>query len=1186
MAVNTSALKVFAPAMRRQLIDGVGRKLDLLINTKTPDILTTYAKQIENLREEQDTNREKLIEKVAYTWFNRLCALRFLDAKGWHPFACKVLMPAEQGETQPELLKLMRSGSLPNELKRFTNEQRLNNLLDNQIPTALQGGDPQAEIYRELVLASCRSYNHLLPDLFEAIDDETELLLPDDLLTESSIAGRFRNDISDEDCEDVEIIGWLYQFYISEKKDEVIGKVVKSEDIPAATQLFTPNWIVKYMVQNTIGAKWLETYPDSSLREQMEFYIEPAEQIDEVKSQLAEITPTSLNPEALTLMDPACGSGHILVEAYNIFKEIYLEQGYQRTEIPELILTKNLYGLDICPRAAQLATFSLLMKGREDDRKLLESGVKLNILALQNSTAIDTRYLEKKLDFCAYGISQSDMQMLFNLFINATSFGSLIQVPQALAQKTPRLKQFTQQTHTDLIVNAELHQLEQLVHQAEILAMRFEVVVTNPPYMGSKSMNSSIKEFAKIHYPNTKSDLFSISSERVFAFTKSFGLVGVMTPFTWMFLKSFEELRILILEEMTLLSLIELEYHAFYESAYVPICTFVAQKNHEPYYEGTFIKLSNFYGAHLQPQKTLEAIKDPICDWLYKAKANDLQKIPGKPIVYWLSDQVRDLFEVGKRIIEIAPPKQGLITGDNNRFLRYWHEVSFQKTSLVQKSKSKWYPLNKGGQFRKWYGNQEYVVNWEDDGIEIKNFKDINGRILSRPQNLEYNQKEHVSWSLITSGHFSVRYYDSSFSFNVAGISCFPSRNKIFFLISFLNTKIANYIVRAINPSLNTNVGDIGNLPIVEIDNFSENLPSNLIKHEKNDWDSYEISWNFQKSPVLSITNNHAPTLECKYDYWINQNKNLIAETTRLEEENNRIFINAYGLADEIKPEVPIDQITLTVNPAYRYGGSLSEKDLQSRFQCDTMVELLSYATGCMMGRYSLDHPGLILADTQESQESQISAYEAKVGKQISDTKFKPDFDGIIPVLDGEWFEDDIVARTREFIAVTFPESSIADNLRFIENSIGKDIRKYFCRDFYKDHLQTYKKRPIYWMVQSPNAGFACLIYLHRYTPETLLQVLNDYFRPYVQKLEARLTLLDLDQVNDSLSKREQIAARKEAEKINKVIKECQDWEKEILLPLAQKRIKLDLDDGVKVNYLKLQEVLAKIPGLKAKGKK
>jgi hypothetical protein len=676
MPVNTAALKTFAPAMRRQLLEVVGRKLDLLLHSQTPDTLSTYARQIAELREQEAENREQLLERVAYTWFNRLCALRYLDARSWHPFGCKVLMPAGEHETQPELLKLMRAGSLPSELKPHTNEARLHGLLDGQIPPAIAGADPQGEVYRELVLASCRSYHQLLPELFEGLDDASELLLPDDLLSETSIAGGFRNAISDTDCEDVEIIGWLYQFYISEKKDQVIGKVVKSEDIPAATQLFTPNWIVKYMVQNSLGATWLGTYPDSPLKGQMEFYIEPAEQTEEVNAQLAYITPESLDPEELTLIDPACGSGHILVEAYDMLKAIYLERGYRRRDIPELILTKNLYGLDICPRAAQLANLSLLMKGREDDRRLLERGIQLNVMALQNSAGLNVERLAAAVDLSVAGVSRADVRMLAELFAHATTFGSLIQIPALLAERLPTLSRAAEKRSQDLFISADLQRLGVLARQAGILARQYDVAVANPPYIGSKFHTPDVKRFLKDNYSGYEKDTFSAFMIRNLSVVKPFGRLGFMTPQGWMFLSAHEKLRSRLLSQHTIEALVQPEFNAFWASAHVTICGFTIRNLRIRNYRGTYIRLANFYGADLQPIKTLEAIQNPHCGWLYIAQSEEFEKIPGSPVAYWISEKVRNAFGAYPRLGDLAASSNGVQTGDNARFVRLWTEVS------------------------------------------------------------------------------------------------------------------------------------------------------------------------------------------------------------------------------------------------------------------------------------------------------------------------------------------------------------------------------------------------------------------------------------------------------------------------------------------------------------------------------
>jgi type II restriction/modification system DNA methylase subunit YeeA len=1188
MPVNTAALKTFAPAMRRQLLEAVGRKLDLLLNSQTPDTLSTYAKQIAELREQEEENREQLLERVAYTWFNRLCALRYLDARGWHPFGCKVLMPAADGETQPELLKLMRAGSLPTELKPLTNEARLHGLLDGQIPPAISGADPQGEVYRELVLASSRSYHQLLPELFEGLDDASELLLPDDLLSEGSIAGGFRNTISDADCEDVEIIGWLYQFYISEKKDQVIGKVVKSEDIPAATQLFTPNWIVKYMVQNSLGAQWLATYPASALKGQMEFYIEPAEQTPEVQAQLAAITPGSLDPEALTLIDPACGSGHILVEAYDLLKEIYLERGYRQRDIPGLILTKNLYGLDICPRAAQLATFSLLMKGREDDRRLLERGIELNVMALQNSTGLNVERLTAGVDLSAAGVSRADVRMLAELFTYATTFGSLIQIPAALVKKLPSISGLVDQSSNDIFATDQLQLIRRLARQATILGSTYEIVIANPPYMGNRGMNSFLKKYLIANFPASKNDLFSCFIERGFSLSSGTGREAMLTMQSWMFLSTFQQIRECILATKTLASLLHLGAGAFDSIAgeVVQACAFVLRQCHEPNYVPTFFRLTDVEGRekqHYLLQKVNRFSSIKICSF---------QEIAGSPLAYWASDDVYKLFRSRKALSSYAAIKQGLATCNNDLFLRLWHEVpasgiDFGATDRKSAARSakRWFPYNKGGPARRWYGNCIYLLDWGKDGERIHAYNRIDHDYLGAPvRGKEYYFKESLSWSKVSGGEFAVRYFPAGFGFDVAGCSVFPEQIEPLRVLAFLNSKVASLLLSFISPTINFEVGHISKLPIVVGDEYEEELLAQAVRAALDvsiaDWNSSEVSWSFSGIDLLE---GRSSSLRSAFDKRRSRASLLCQELARHETAINVLMISIYGLEKELSGHVGIDQVSLICNPHFRYSSYSSADQRSQLFQHDSIAELVSYATGCMMGRYSLDQPGLILADSRDSQAEQLAAYEVKVGKPLSEVQFKPDPDGIIPVLDGEWFEDDIVARTREFLEVTFPESTVTENLRFIEESLGKDVRKYFCSEFYKDHLQTYKKRPVYWMVQSPKKGFACLIYLHRYTKDTLNQVLNNYFRPYLQKLEARLAQLGLDQLNDGLPTRERTAARKEAEKITKVLKECQAWEQDSLLPLAQQRIELDLDDGVKVNYLKLQDVLAPIPGLAAK---
>jgi type II restriction/modification system DNA methylase subunit YeeA len=1169
MPVNTAALKTFAPAMRRQLLEAVGRKLDLLLNSQTPDTLSTYAKQISELRNQEAENREQLLERVAYTWFNRLCALRYLDARGWHPFGCKVLMPAAEGETQPELLKLMRAGNLPADLQSHTDQGRLHGLLDGQIQTAIAGADPQGEVYRQLVLAVCRCYHELLPNLFEGLDDASELLLPGDLLSDGSIVGAFRKEITDEDCQDVESLGWLYQFYIAEKKDEVMArkKAVPTEDIPAVTQLFTPHWIVRYLVENSLGRLWLLNRPGSKLREQMPYYIE-----GESETDFLEIT----KPEEIKLLDPACGSGHMLTYAFDLLVLIYEEEGYSPNEIPGLILKHNLHGLEICPRAAQLAELALVFKAREQSRRFFqpEQLVRPQIIELQDVQFEDGEindYIE------ALDLGELFDPNLFKLlyqFEETKTFGSLIQpsleeraiadVRRTIEAKDLGDQLFLRETHLKVL---------RVLEQAQSLTQRYHVVVANPPYMGGKGMNPSIKEFLQDNFTDYKSDLFSAFIVRSLSLALPNGYLGFMSPFVWMFISSYEDLRRRLISQATLTTLVQLEYSGF-DGATVPICTFALQNKCQKGYRGGYVRLSDFRGSENQGPKTLEAITNPNCGWFFRANAEDFIKIPGAPIAYWASPRMIATFAQGKPFASLAEPRLGMATGNNERYVRLWSEISSDNIGLdcgdrqaASQTGRKWFPYNKGGDYRRWYGNNDFVVNWENDGQLLQTTMHPAGkRIWAHNFNLGYIFRPAITWTYISSAYFGVRQSPRGFLFDVGGSSAFPNENSLPMLLGFLGSNVAFLLLKILNPTLNFQAGNIGDLPVLQPELTRQaaeisNAVDMLVAIARFDWDNFETSWDFCDQPLLRLGLKGA-TLGASWRNWEAQSTAAIHRMQELETENNRLFISAYSLQGELKPEVPEEQITLARPEAGK----------------DTAA-FLSYATGCMMGRYSLDHPGLILANAGDTLEN----YDAKVGKSGDALSFQPDLDGIIPVLDGEWFEDDIVARTREFLAVTFPESSVGENLRFIEDSLGKDIRKYFCSEFYKDHLQTYKKRPIYWMVQSPKKGFACLIYLHRYTKDTLNQVLNNYFRPYLQKLEARLAQLGLDQLNDLLPTRERTAARKEAEKITKVLKECQAWEQDALLPLAQQRIELDLDDGVKVNYLKLQDVLAPIPGLAAK---
>ena len=1200
--MNTSNLKSYAPQARKDFIAAVTGRANLLgLSEMKGQLVVAEARISGDLvmiagrpwPVKVNEQRNKLIarlqqqgfghtvEAVAYAWFNRLAALRYMELHDYLGHGRRVLSNPQGGlpEMLTHALDLAESNALPGLSADTVRELKLANQ------------DP--ELYRLILIAQCNALHQSMPFLFEQLGDETELLLPENLLLTDSVVAKLVQSIPEEDWKQIEIIGWLYQFYISEKKDQVIGKVVQSEDIPAATQLFTPNWIVKYMVQNSLGAQWLATYPDSPLKARMAYYIEPAVQTDEVNAQLAAITPSTLDPEELTLLDPACGSGHILVEAYDLFKAIYLERGYRERDVAQLILEKNLFGLDIDERAAQLTSFALMMKGRADDRRLFDRALKLNVIALLDSTGLDEEGLTKGVELAEYGLRRQDLTELKRLFEHATTFGSLIQVPEELARMLPALKQFSEATSQDLFLTEALKRLGQLVQQAVLLAREYDAVAANPPYMGSKAMNGQLKKFAKEYFPKFNSDLFSVSAERFQRFAGPSGFVALMTPFTWMFLKSYQALRDVLLQSKTLQSLIQPEYHAFFDSAYVPVCTFVTQNCHTSGYNASFIKLSDFYGADLQPEKTLEAIENPDCGWMYRAKPDDFTKIPGSPLAYWVGDAIRQIFSTCPKLESICDAQAGLSTTDNETFLRLWWEISklavkwdATNSDDAKSSGSKWFPHNKGGQFRRWSGNQEYVVDWEDDGRRIKHSVITKYPYLKGNPNFvvhDYGNyfQPTVSWSEITSGPIAFRHYPAGLTFSNKGMSAFPkppySREK---LLSLCNSNLITYLCKILNPSLSFGTGNFYDLPAAFVDDpIAEARAGEMVESSRTDWDAYERSWDFQCSPLLTISSESSPTLEFSYSAWITENRDTIAKMKRLEEGNNRLFIDAYGLAGELAPDVPLSQITLTVNPAYRYGGNLSDDELWTRFRQDTMEELISYAVGCMMGRYSLDAPGLIYA------------HRGNIGFDASRyTKFPADADGIVPVTGELWFEDEATLRVRDFLLAVWPKDSLEQNMVFLAENLGRKasesaeqaIRRYMAEKFFKDHLQTYKKRPIYWLFSSGKQGaFQALVYLHRYNAGTLSRLRAEYVVPLTGKIQSKIEALEQD-IAASSSTAQRNKLTKQLEKLRKQHLELLAYDEQ-LRHYADQRITLDLDDGVKVNYGKFGDLLADVKSVVGK---
>ncbi|MEF8731488.1 MAG: BREX-1 system adenine-specific DNA-methyltransferase PglX [Candidatus Accumulibacter meliphilus] len=1019
-------------------------------------------------------------------------------------------------------------------------------------------GNKDGELYRLLLVAQCNALSRAMPFLFERIDDESELLLPDNLIRTDSLIVRWSMR-SRKTTGRIEIIGWLYQFYISEKKDQVIGKVVASEDIPAATQLFTPNWIVKYMVQNSLGAQWLATYPDSPLKGQMAYYIEPAEQTDEVKAQLAAITPSQLNPEELTLIDPACGSGHILVEAYELFKAIYLERGYRQRDVAQLILEKNLFGLDIDERAAQLTGFALMMKGRADDRRLFERGVKLNVMALVDSAGFDAEGLAKGVELPDYGLKPGDLTELKRLFEHATTFGSLIQVPEGLAEKLPALKQLSEATSQDMFVADALKRLGPLVRQAKLLAAQYDAVVANPPYMGSKGMNSVVKTFTQDHFPDAKQDLFACFIERSYPLAKNSGRNAMVTMQNWMFLSSFQAMRERMLQQKTITTMAQIGYNSFPSmNSKIAQATVFSITNHRPVdFVGTFIDLNSAPQSADKGQIFLA--RNPEIEFALDSR--DFSKLPGSPIAYWASNRVRSIYDESKPLQSFADIGKGLDTGDNESFLRLWFEPG---------RGPRWVPCLKGGPYRKWYGNHDYVIDWLDDGRVLRDSPGSNLR------NAHNYLRPGLTWTRVSSSLPAFRSFGDGFIFESTGPCIFTKSLSQTQLAAFLNSKLTPAFLRLVAPTLDFQSGHISGLPILAINGSSEALQANAARSicaTRIDWDAYERSWDFQSFPILTASTTPTPTLESSYTAWITRNRATIAEMKRLEEENNRLFIDAYGLADELAPDVPLAQITLTVNPAYRYGGKLSEDEQWTRFRQDSMEELVSYAIGCMMGRYSLDEPGLIYA------------HAGNVGFDATRYRtFPADADGIVPVTDELWFEDAAAYRVREFLRATWGVEKLDQNMAFLADNLGakaseapgEAIRRYLADKFFKDHCSTYKKRPIYWLFSSgKQGGFQALVYLHRYHEGTLARMRAEYVVPLTGKMVSRIEMLEKDRdAASSTAARNRIA--KQIESLKKKHVELLAYD-EKLRHYADMRITLDLDDGVKVNYGKFGDLLAEV---------
>lgn len=1136
------------------------------------------------------------MEQAAYSWFNRLCALRYMEIKGYLDHGRRVLSAADGSAGAPQILDECLDIELEGLDKARITELKLD-------------GTKDEELYRELLLTQCHALHQAMPFLFEAVDDALELLLPDNLTKTDSLIRELVEAISEEDWQNVEIIGWLYQFYISEKKDQVIGKVVKSEDIPAATQLFTPNWIVQYLVQNSVGRLWLQTYPDSSLKskEKMPYYIEPAGQTPEVQAQLAAITPESIDPLTIKVLDPACGSGHILVEAYKVLKAIYEERGFRSRDIPQLILEHNLFGLDIDDRAGQLAGFALMMLAREDDRRIFGREVKLNVLALQESRHLDFPALWKALnlggdwqhgqsqnlfdhDQTDLGAAQADnryqlLQSTLARFTQAKTFGSLIEVPAGDAEPLGELLEQLRQLAKDgdSMQKPAAQQLIPFVQQAWVLAQRYDAVVANPPYMGNKFYSPELKKWIHENYENAKGDLYAAFIHKNLRLAKKDSHVGMITIPNWMFLSSFESTRKEILDTSYVDTFIHNGRGVW--GADFGSCSFVLRKNPNNVVKGRFKRLFDKQGSVSSNEDLASRFYDEND---YYACSDDLKKIPGSPLAYNTPVQVLELFSKERNNSSFCEKRLGLCTGDNEKFLRFWHEVNYFQIGFDQGSyesfretSSSYAPHNKGGSFRRWAGNRDVVIKFNNDA-----YADLAvscNKLASR----SYYFRECLTWTEISSGIFSMRSLPRGYTFNIKGPSVFYEEGDRDFLLGYFNSSAFSYLLGFINQTISFNGGDIERVPYIQPSQEVFFEVSDICRriYEISDMDlgGQEDSWSF-KLPILLSCSKKAGSIASYYAEYLDLSKSVTDEMRLLERENNKIFQNILGLQciNWLANEPPKEKISINLNPFFRYDTSEDDPAIDQRLQSDVLSELISYAIGCIMGRFSIDCEGLVYAHAGNQG-------FAELVREGTYKTFPADSDGILPLNDQEWFADDATNRFREFVRTVWGDKHLQENLDFVAESLClyaikpkrsesalDTIRRYLSTQFFKDHLKTYKKRPIYWLFSSgKHKAFECLVYLHRYHEGTLARMRTEYVIPLTAKLNTYANKLEQD-IDASTSTAEKKRLEKELATLHNQQAELATFD-EKLRHYADQRISLDLDDGVKVNYGKFGDLLAEM---------
>lgn len=1239
--MDKNSLKVFAIEARRDLMEKVKTRLEILgitskgidrsglnfLSGNTLDIgENRYKKSSYNelIKLYDNIGYEQLIEESAYTWFNRLVALAYMEANGYIE---EKMIFNNGSKIEPGIIDEYYEASFFENMER-EEQENIHNLRDTH---------KTEEMYSLLIEEKCNELNKIMPFMFDKKGGYSDILFPTGLLTSNSILIRLREEFekAKEEKEDgekvipVEIIGWLYQYYNSEFKDLVFEGLKKNqkitkEKIAPATQLFTPHWIVKYMAENSLGKLAIENLKVSpELKKNWKYYIDS--EIDSSSERL--------NVEDIKVIDPSMGSGHMLTYCFDMLYEIYEDLGWSRKDAVLSILKNNLYGLEIDKRAGQLASFALFMKGREKFPRLLkvlerlEDDEKFDLNTLWIDESNDISQEMRKL---IYSNSLKNLEILIDNFRDAKEYGSILKLtPLDIAQLKDELDRLIEIygrqgqltllstsnqldfSVVDINFEKECRIIKKLIQQQKIMTDSYDVVITNPPYMGGKGFDSKLKNYIDKYYKNSKTDLFAVFMEKCGELTKRKRYTSMITMHSWMFLSSFENLRKNLIETKEIQSLTHLGTRAFEELGGEVVQTVGwITKNTTPKKEGKYIRLVNFNNAQWKEQ---EFFNDKN---YYQATQKEFEKISGSPIAYWVSDKIREAFEKNKKLGDIGEAKQGLATADNNRFLRLWNEVSYNKIGFgmsnsdeALESMKKWFPYNKGGEFRKWYGNQEYLVDWENDGYEIKNFYDEKGKLRSRPQNTEYYFKKGINWTLLSSSAFGVRFSPKGNIFDVNGMTAFFKEEDLNFILSFLATKLNFEFLRILNPTMAYQIGDILKLPIKEVNNNLKNKINTLVQQNidiaKEEWDSRETSWDFETLYLAK-----GDSIESAYNDYCNHWRDNFVTMHKNEEELNKIFINIYELNDEMDNSVPFEDITLLKKEAEieeilipaQHIADIEEKEKTSEGylynrgvklefdKLELVKQFLSYAVGCIMGRYSIDKKGLIMANSDDilmtdKSNIYIKDRDGEVRHHIENPRFIPDSYGIIPITSEKAFDNDIVTKVIEFVEALYGKENLNKNLEFICEALGRKesekyedtLRNYFIKDFYTDHLQRYQKRPIYWLMNSGKKnGFSALIYLHRYEKNSIARVRTEYLIPYQDKLENLRKFYESISFDNGASAKEKKQAEKSLKELDAMLKELKDYANEVK-HISELKIDLDLDDGVKVNYEKFGKILKKI---------